>query len=235
MQAVRKFLLSSGESPRIPLSVHEKSILPPRYRKWGDSLFGLLMTGFTRSHEVCRFPQHILLLMYQYTLNKKQEVILRRPDVKRMMALEIACAKNKFIETYDCQKCPNCSLFIYRRKAAISKLRCYSCCPLCSKKFCWMCRQNWNSTDIDGKPADFCGNDQCDTSLTMQKHSILKTCPTKRIKISYYSLQIPAVRACPKCYSLIFHITTSTSVQYVHSVIGSMRSRSINGYFVSSS
>ena len=205
-------VLLSGESPRIPFSVHNLAELPKEYRKWGDSLFGLIIFGFMRYHGLDRFAEHILMLMYQFTLNKKQETVMRRPDVKRMMALEIECAKNKFIDTYDYQKCPNCSLFIYRQKVAMSKVKCYSCCPLCSKKFCWMCSEDWKSADIDGKPAEFCGNNQCDVSLTKQILSILKTCPRKRINMD----GIPSVRACPKCNELIFHTTACKHMEYVH-------------------
>jgi len=136
MQAVRKVLLS-GESPRIPLG--SKNDATRRTPKWELSLFGLIVFGFMRCYELRRFAPSVLLLIYQFVLDKKQEAEMMRHDVKRMMKIEIECAKNKFVDTFDYQKCPRCTLFIHRSKGAMNKKHRVSQCPFCRTKFRWIC------------------------------------------------------------------------------------------------
>eukprot|EP01083_Nonionella_stella_P178312 629484_1 len=188
-QLVRKILLS-GESRKDDT--------------WIDAVFGLIVIGYWRENTCATMPIYgcldVLLKIYQYGLDKKREMILRRPLFKRMMRLEIELAKNKFIDNYDYQKCINCSLFIYRKQVPMDKVKCFCLCPLCDTKFCWLCSNEWKTRD----KAKHCGNNECTISWTKQHLGILQTCKTKTIgRVS----QIPEVRACPKCNELIFHVT----------------------------
>jgi len=205
MQAVRKILLS-GESPRIPMESDDD---PTRsVPKWEQSLFGVIVLGFMRSYELRRFAPRVQLLIYQFSLDKKLEAKLMRPDVKRMMALEIECAKNKFIDTFDYQKCPQCSLFLHRPKAPMSAVQCFSQCPLCRTRFCWICSGPWTGS----RRVEYCSNTQCDVSITKQHLSILKTCPRKTINVP----GVPSTRACPKCNALIYHETACKHMDCIY-------------------
>ena len=65
---------------------------------WHCSLYALIVHGFVRQNaHMERFSPSVLRWLQRYSVDRKHEAVLRRPAIKRMMALEIEVAKNKFI------------------------------------------------------------------------------------------------------------------------------------------
>jgi hypothetical protein len=68
-------------------------------------------------------------------------------------------------------------------------------CGACRKQdWCWQCEQVWK-----GGGFTVCGNPDC---ITNELNNFLKNCEETVVS---GNIKVPALRACPKCYSLIGH------------------------------
>eukprot|EP00483_Globobulimina_turgida_P002276 UN02278 len=99
---------------------------------------------------------------------------------------------------YDLQKCSQCKTLLYRNSKD-NNFVCRTECPLCDgmdggvlSVFCWGCNEKWNDLH------------KCDTSFKASIMEILASCVAKRVGPAK---KCPSVRACPKCFQLICHVS----------------------------
>ena len=112
--------------------------------------------------------------------------------------LEIGFSNNFCIHSEDVIECPSCTSFCERKD---NKDLCTKCL-ICSQKknkdyyFCWQCLREWRNEYTAKK----CGNKRCSDQDQVVLEQ-LATAPL--IKPDYISAEIPSLRACPKCGTMI--------------------------------
>jgi hypothetical protein len=90
--------------------------------------------------------------------------------------------------------CPHCQAMCERPSdLKLFRVRCNSCK---GSDWCFKCGKPWNSSIT----FTFCGNSGCVSTLI---NEALRTCPMK--KTPYNNVEVPSIRACPKCYEFIAH------------------------------
>ena len=117
-------------------------------------------------------------------------------SLKELRMLEEGLSRNYCFKSSDITECPGCQSFCERKNKSTNCVQCY----ICTRKkkeayfFCWQCLQAWKTAPS----ANNCGNDACNADKVLKR---LHEAPMKNI----YGVQVPSVRACPSCGSLIEH------------------------------
>jgi hypothetical protein len=118
---------------------------------------------------------------------------------------EMGFAKLFILEKFKGKSCPTCNAIVCKPEDLNTNR---VACVICSKKgigsdFCWICMKSWK-----GGKGEMCGNEECGSKE--QFLQILAKCKTKTIgKIK----DVPEFRACPKCSTIINHITACKHMQ----------------------
>jgi len=96
------------------------------------------------------------------------------------------------------QQCPSCSVWGFRKDTTTNCSICSFCSAQLGKTFmfCWCCLNDWKTSDRLQ-----CGNADCDGRD--KRIRILSDCPMRKIANS--SSEIPSMRGCPSCGSIIEH------------------------------
>ncbi len=115
---------------------------------------------------------------------------------EELRMLEEGLSRNYCLKNPEITECPGCTSFCMRKNTSTNCVHCYICSRKKSKTyyFCWQCLHVWQN----GPSASTCGNDGCDADKVLKR---LREAPMKNIN----GVQVPSVRACPSCGSLIEH------------------------------
>lgn len=125
---------------------------------------------------------------------------------KQQQDFEQRLSINFLHRTSGMQKCAGCMSWCCRDDLTNNCVRCVLCSANNGQSydFCWLCLRQWRNVGTAGH----CGNDGCESERQrILRH--LATCPMKTID----DVQCPAVRACPRCSTLLEHSEMCKHVQ----------------------
>ena len=163
-------------------------------------------------HYIC--PDDLLDWTWQQLSNMKYEIgcadcdkPIKQDDIINfgLPTLEekqflITAITTNFCENKDIQQCPQCQTLCQRTNTDNPQVHCTVCAKKSGKiyMFCWYCLHEWNN------PSNYqvCGNEKC------RKEQIeeLMNSPKKKFKDRNGKiLNIPTIRACPKCQRILEH------------------------------
>ena len=110
--------------------------------------------------------------------------------------LEVGISNNFCMHSSDINQCPKCQSYITRQNTSINSVYCIRCLQkgYSSTYFCWYCLQDWKTP----LHSTHCGNANC---CDAEKLAKLQDCKT--VVVQYTNLQVPELRACPACGSII--------------------------------
>lgn len=118
---------------------------------------------------------------------------------KEKKEFEIGFARLMILDKMNGKICPTCDCFVFKpEEVKINRVACIVCAKKGkAKDFCWKCLKPWNNL-FDN---DFCGNDSCKKAME-ETLNLLKNCSKKKIGEVE---NVPEIRACPQCKTLISH------------------------------
>lgn len=103
-------------------------------------------------------------------------------------SMELGLSKNYVLsDSAKRKQCPKCNAFLEKIDSGFRVQ-----CPRCTKfQFCWKCLREWKA------PGNYkeCGNTGCGKCKNLIQ--VLLSCKT--IVMTYSGIEVPEIRACPKC------------------------------------
>ena len=110
--------------------------------------------------------------------------------------LELGISMNFCMQSGDINQCPTCQSYCTRQNPSVNSVLCYACSRngKSNAYFCWYCLHEWK-TPLSSAT---CGNANCTDAEKLAK---LRYCGT--VRVDFLNIEIPKLRACPKCGSLI--------------------------------
>ena len=163
-------------------------------------------------HYIC--PDCLLTWTWEQLSNMKHEIgcnecgkPIKQDDIIKfgLPTLEekqfiITAITTNFYESQNIQECPQCRTLCQRTRTDTPQVHCTVCPKKAGKffMFCWYCMREWkNASDYQ-----VCGNANCKKELI---EKLVKSPKKKFTDRQGRTFDIPTIRACPRCQTMLEH------------------------------